>query len=105
MPGNLVTQSATVTCAHQGQAKPASASPRVTAGGQGVVLLPTPYTVSGCAYPPQSGGPDATAQWSSGTTRVTSLQQPLAIQGGSGSCLPTGVPLTCTVTQTRVSAT
>ncbi|WP_273652320.1 hypothetical protein [Cellulomonas fimi] len=105
MPGNLVTQGATVTCAHQGQASPASASPRVTAGGQGVVLLPTPYTVAGCSYPPQSGGPDVSAQWSSGTTRVTSGGQPLAIQGGSGTCQPTGVPLTCTQTQTRVTAT
>jgi hypothetical protein len=40
-----------------------------------------------------------------GTTRVTSMGQPLVIQGGTATCVPTGVPLTVTAVQPRVKAT
>jgi hypothetical protein len=103
--GQLVQQGATVLCAHGGQAKPGSPSPRVQLGGQGALLVPDPWTVSGCPLPPQSGGPCASATWTAGTVRVTAGGQPLIMQGGSATCMPTGAPLSVTVTQMRVSAT
>jgi hypothetical protein len=103
--GYLVQQGATVICAHGGQARPATPAPRVKLSNQAAVALPPPWTVSGCALPPNAGGPCATATWSVGTTRVTSMGQPLVIQGGTASCVPTGVPLTVVVAQVRVKAT
>ena len=102
--GKLVQQGATVQCAHAGQAQPTSPNPRVRIGGQGTVLLPAPWTVAGCALPPNAGGPCATAQWTAGTVRVTSMGQPLVVQSGTATCVSTGVPLTVLVTQVRVTA-
>jgi hypothetical protein len=102
MPGYLVTQGATVMCGHGGPAQPSVTDPRVKASGLPVVQVPGPYTVSGCPLPPVSGGPCATAVWSAGTTRVRSLGQPLVIQGGTATCVPTGVPLQVTAVQSRV---
>jgi hypothetical protein len=39
-----------------------------------------------------------------GTTRVTSTGQPLAMQGGQAVCVPTGTPLIVVAAQTRVKA-
>jgi hypothetical protein len=36
--------------------------------------------------------------------RVTSSGQPLVVQGGSATCVPTGVPLTVVAAQPRVNA-
>ena len=104
MPGFLVQQGAAVMCAHGGQAQPSAAAARVTLGGQACVLLAAPWTVAGCPLPPNAGGPCAIATWTAGTVRVTSMGQPLVIQGGAAICAPTGVPLTVTVVQPRVSA-
>jgi hypothetical protein len=104
MPGKLVQQGATVLCSHGGQAMPTTANPRVRLGGAAAVSLPAPWTVAGCPFPPASGGPCATAMWSVGTVRVRSLGQPLVLQGGIATCVPTGVPLQVTATQVRVQA-
>jgi hypothetical protein len=103
--GALVQQGATVQCAHGGQAQPSTPAPRVSLAGQKAVALPSPWTVSGCTLPPQAGGPCATATWTSGTVRVTTSGQPLVVQGGSATCVPTGTPLTVASAQTRVTAT
>jgi hypothetical protein len=105
MPGCLVPQGATVICSHGGQAQPSVTDPRVKVAGQPVVQLSSPYTVSGCPLPPVNGGPCATAVWTAGTTRVQSLGQPLIIQGGTATCVPTGVPLQVTAVQSRVRGT
>jgi len=78
----------------------------VTVSGQPTVLLTTPYVVAGCTFPPPpaANGPCVTGQWLVGTTRVTSLGQPLVVQSSQGICAPTGTPLLIVVTQTRVSA-
>ena len=102
---SLAHQGAVVICAHGGQAMPTTPNPRVTVGGQATVALSAPWTVAGCGLPPNAGGPCVTAQWTSGTTRVTSSGQPLVIQGGSATCAPTGTPLTVTAAQPRVVAT
>ncbi len=105
MPGFLVQQGATVLCGHGGQAQPTVPSPRVMLSNQAAVTLPPPWTVAACPLPPNAGGPCATATWTVGSTRVTSLGQPLVIMGGMATCVPTGVPLTVAVAQVRVRAT
>ena len=106
MPGFLVQVGAQVLCAHGGQAQPTAPNPRVTVSGQPTVLMTTPYVVAGCALPPPpaANGPCVTAQWLSGTTRVTSNGQPLLVQSSQAICAPTGTPLMIVVTQTRATA-
>lgn len=100
----LVQQGATTACRHGGQAQPTAPAPRVRLSGQNAVALPAPWTVAGCPLPPNAGGPCTAAIWTTGTVRVTTLGQPLVLQGGSATCVPTGVPLTVAAVQVRVSA-
>ncbi len=106
MPGFLVHVGAQVLCSHAGQAAPTASNPRVKVSAQPTVLITAPYTVAGCALPtpPVANGPCVTAQWLSGTTRVTSNSQPLVVQSSQAICAPTGTPLLILTTQTRVSA-
>jgi hypothetical protein len=104
MAAPLVQQGATVVCSHGGQAQPTAPNPRVTLAGQPSIVTSAPWTVAGCTLPPASGGPCVTAQWTSGTVRVTSVGQPLVVATGSATCLPTGVPLQVALTQARVTA-
>jgi hypothetical protein len=106
MPGFLVHVGAQVMCAHGGQAQPTSPNARVAVGGQPTVTIVAPYTVAGCTLPPPTAanGPCVTATWSTGSTRVLSSGQPLAVQSSTSICAPTGTPLMITVTQTRVTA-
>ncbi len=103
--GQLVQQGATVLCSHGGQASPTVPSPRVKLSGAAAVPLSPPWTVAACPFPPNSGGPCATASWTVGTVRVTSMGQPLVLSTGAATCVPTGVPLQVVVSQVRVSAT
>lgn len=107
MPGYLLTTSATVTCAHQGQATAGGPVTRVTLGGSPAVFLSPPWTIAGCTFPPPNAGngPCVTGMFTTGSVRVTSMSQALAIQQAPGQCVPTGTPLTVTQTQTRVRAT
>ena len=102
--GLVVQQGASVLCAHGGQAQPTAPAPRVRLSGQPAVALPPPWTVAGCPLPPQAGGPCATATWTAGTVRVTTSGQALVVQGGTATCVPTGVPLTVVAAQVRVTA-
>lgn len=106
MPGFLVHVGAQVLCSHAGQATPTVPNPRVTVSGQPTVLMTSPYAIAGCTLPPPiaANGPCVTAQWLSGTTRVTSNGQPLLVQSSQAICTPTGTPLLIVATQTRVSA-
>ena len=107
MPGPLLHLGANVTCAHAAPASPSTTNPRVTVSGQPTALLTVPYLVSGCTLPPPNAanGPCVSGQWQSGTTRVKSTGQPLAIMGGSATCTPTGTPLLTQSAQTRAVAT
>jgi hypothetical protein len=102
MPGPLVQQGAVVLCVHGGRAQPGTPNPRVTLSSAATVLVSVPWVVTGCPNPPASGGPCATAVWTAGSTRVTSMGQPLVIQGGTALCAPTSVPLTVVSAQPRV---
>ena len=107
MPGFLLHVGATVMCAHGGQAQPTVPNPRVSVLGQPTVLQTAPYAVAGCAMPPPTAGngPCVTAQWTTGSVRVTSNGQPMLLLSSVAVCAPTGTPLMVTVTQTRVTAT
>ncbi|HEY1910204.1 MAG TPA: PAAR-like protein [Vicinamibacterales bacterium] len=107
MPGFFVHVGATVLCAHGGQAQATAPNARVTVSGQPTVTIVAPYVVAGCAFPPPpaGNGPCVTAQWLTGSTRVTSNGQPLVLLDSQAICAPTGTPLLITVTQTRATGT
>lgn len=103
MPGFLLHAGATVNCAHlPGLAQPAASNPRVKVGGQPIVTQTTQYSVSGCALTGSPNPPCATAQWTTGATRVLSSSVPVLLQDSQAMCAPTGTPLTCSVVQVRV---
>ncbi len=106
MPGFLVHLNAQVQCAHMGRAQPAVTNPRVLVSGQPTVFATLPYLVTLCPLPPPiaANGPCVTAQWTSGSTRVLSLGQPLVVISSQAVCAPTGTPLVIMLTQTRASA-
>lgn len=105
MPGFLLHVGATVLCSHGGQAQPTVPNPRVTVSGQPTVALPGPWAIAGCTLPSNAGGPCVTAQYTSGSTRVTSNGQPLLLIDSQAVCAPTGVPVLNVVAQTRVTGT
>ena len=106
MPGFVLHSGATVQCMHVGMAQPAPVSPRVTVSGQPIVTLSSTYTVAGCTFPAMSSGapPCATAQFTTSALRVTSMGQPVLLQDGMSTCVPTGTPLLILALQPRVSA-
>ncbi len=104
MPGFLLHVGATVICAHGGQAQPTVPNPRVLLSGQPSVLMTAPYVIAGCPLVPPPLPPCVTAQWVTGTVRVTSNGQPLLVQSSQSICVPNGTPLLPLVMQTRVSA-
>jgi hypothetical protein len=106
MPGFLVQQGSTVMCTHGGQATPLVPNPSVLLLGMPSCLLPEPWVVAGCAGNPPAGIPPCvTAQWLTGSTRVTSFGQPLLVQTSTAICVPNGLPLLPVIlTQLRVSA-
>jgi hypothetical protein len=104
MPGPCLHVGAQVLCQHGGTAQPTVPNPRVTVSGQPTVTIAAPYAVAGCALS-ASGTPCVTAQWLSGSVRVTALGQPLVIVGGQSVSTPNGTPLLPVVFQTRVLAT
>jgi hypothetical protein len=105
MPGFLVHVGATVLCSHGGQAQSTVPNPRVSVSGQPTVAMTSPYVVAGCAFPPPpaANGPCVSAQFITGSTRITSSGQPLLLLDSQALCVPTGTPLLITVTQVRVT--
>jgi hypothetical protein len=93
-------------CIHAGTATPVAASPRVTVSGQPIVTVPNNYSIAGCIFPAMTSGtqpPCATAQWTTGAVRVTSMGQPVLLQDSVAMCVPTGTPLLISALQPRVS--
>jgi len=107
MPGFLLHVGAQVFCSHLGQAQPTVPNPRVTVSGQPIVNMTAPYVIAGCLLPPPiaANGPCVTAQWISGSTRITSNGQPILLMDSQAICAPTGTPLLVTLTQMRVMGT
>ena len=105
MPGFFLHVGAQVMCAHAGQAQPTVPNPRVLVSGQPTVAITSPYVIAGCTLPPPpaANGPCVTAQFVTGSTRVTSNGQPLLLLDSQALCAPTGTPLIIAVTQTRAT--
>jgi hypothetical protein len=106
VPGFLVNLSATVTCAHQGMAKPTVSAPNVLVMGQPVSLQTSPYVIALCTLPPPpaANGPCATAPtWFNAAKRVFANGVPVLLQDSQSICVPSGTPLLITFTQTRVT--
>jgi hypothetical protein len=95
MPGFLLHQGATVLCSHAGQAQPTVVNPRVTVSGMPTVFMSSPYVIAGCTLPPPpaANGPCVTAQYTTGSVRVTSMSQPLLLFDSQAICAPSGTPL------------
>ena len=71
-----------------------------------VATVTAPYFVAGCAFaPPAGNGPCVTGQWTVGATRVMVTGQPVVLQVGTSTCVPTGTPLIPISAQMRVIAT
>jgi hypothetical protein len=107
MPGYLLTATSQVTCTHgSGKATPMASNPRVKVMQQPTVLITSQYTIAGCGNPPASGGPCATGSFLSGSARVTSMGQPLAVAmtPSPSLCAPTPAPMITPPGQTRVFA-
>ena len=109
MPGFILHQGAQVKCSHAGTATPTSVVPKVTVGGQPIVVATAQYSIAGCTMPPPSAGngPCVTAMFIPATaaTRVTSNGQPVLLNTSQATCVPTGTPLVIASTQTKVTAT
>ena len=106
MPGFLIHVGATVLCAHGGQAQATVPNPRVMVSGQPTVTLSGPWIVAGCVLPPPPGanGPCGSAQFITGSTRVTSNGQPLLCFDSQAICAPTATPLLIVASQIRATA-
>jgi hypothetical protein len=104
LPGFLLHQGATVTCAHGGQAQPTEPNVRVLVSAMPTVYPVPPYVVAGCTFPPPpaANGPCVTATWLTPALRVFSMGRPLLLSTSQAICAPTGTPLLVSVTQTRV---
>jgi hypothetical protein len=102
--GYLLDVTSTVICAHAGQAQATAPNPRVMVSNQPTVLLTTVYAVAGCALTGTGAPPCATAQWLTGSTRLTSNGQPLLMMDSQSTCVPSGTPLTVVMAQVRVQA-
>ena len=108
MPGFLVNLSTTVTCTHQGPAKPTVTAPNILVMGAPVALQTSPYVVTLCTLPPPPGanGPCATAPtWFNAAKRVFANGVPVLLQDSQALCVPSGTPLIISANQTRVFGT
>jgi len=105
MPGFILHQGATVTCAHGGQAQPTSPNPKVTVSGMAIVMQPSHHTVAGCPFNVSgSPSPCVTANWTTAATKVTSNGMPVLLLDSQSTCVPNGTPLIISSTQMKVSA-
>jgi hypothetical protein len=104
----VVQKSAMGACDHQGTAQPTVTSPRVSVGGQPIVLAPATYTVAGCPFSNASGPiPCATVLFPQGAVRVKSMGQPVLLSNATGIAsgpLPVQGSGALRAVQTRVQA-
>ena len=106
MADYLLHKDAVVQCVHSpGQARPTVTDPHVKVSRRPIVTQPGPYTVTGCSLPPQSGGPCATATWTSAAQRVKASGIPVLLKNSQAKCIPTGTGLNILQTQSRVRGT
>lgn len=103
MPGMLMDTSASVLCAHGGQASATAPSPRVRVAGNPIATVIAPHSVAACPFNVSASPvPCVVAQWTVGATRVRSLGAPVLLADAQAVCAPNGTPVTVAVTQARV---
>jgi hypothetical protein len=104
MAGPVLTTTATVLCAHGGQAHSPAPATRVRASGAPLLVAGAPVLVAGCANPPPPAGtgPCVSAVFATAATRVRSNGQPVVLQDSAATCTPTGSPLVAVPAQFRV---
>ncbi|MBZ4400706.1 hypothetical protein VZQ01_05725 [Myxococcus faecalis] len=103
----VVHVGATVMCPHGGQVQTMPGNPRVKVGGQFVATMADQYLVTGCTFPPQSGGPCVQVKWMVPSVRVRVGGQFVILQNSVGMSLgaaPLGPPQVV-MTQVRVRGT
>jgi hypothetical protein len=103
--GTILHSGATVMCMHGGQAMPTAPNPRVMVGGQPVATQTAPWTVAGCPFMTGTNPmPCVTAQFVTGSLRVTAGGAPLLLSDSQAVCAPNGTGVNVVVTQVRVKA-
>ncbi len=103
MGAEIVVEGSVVECPHKGSAMPTMKSTRVKIDGKAVIPQGGAWSVSGCTYPPNSGPPDTTIAFTTGSTRVKVEGQPVLLATSQGQCAATGGPATLSnAGQTRV---
>jgi hypothetical protein len=99
----LLHDKATGKCSHGGSAKPLIGNPRVKLGGQPVLVVASPFVISGC---PNVVGtlnfPCILGVFAKGATRVKVMGLPVLLDSSKPTNLPTGASTTITSTQARV---
>ncbi len=113
----LLTTESEIECIHGGVVRPEGSEPRVLVDGHPVLPQPYEATVEGCplTLPAASRSTGAAhtlvvdppcfiVDWKSGTTRVTSLGQPLLFGASVGIASPSGTEVIVTPVQSRVQA-
>lgn len=107
MPGYVVEKTAIISCLHQGACTTEIVADRVLLSGSPALLKTSEMTVSGCTLPPPTAnnGPDATASWLVGATRVKSNGVALLLSDAKAQCKTSGLGVTIKQTQKRVKAT
>jgi hypothetical protein len=117
MSNFLLTTESEIECIHGGVVRPGQSEPRVLVEGNPVLPQPYEATVEGCplTLPAASRSTGAAhtlvvdppcfiVDWTSGTTRVTSLGQPLLFGASVGIASPSGTEVIVTPVQSRVQA-
>jgi hypothetical protein len=104
MPGPVLTATATLLCAHGGQAHSVTPESRVRAGGAPVLVTGVPVLIGGCtSQPPPIGiGTCISATFLTAATRVRAGGRPVVLQDSATTCTPTGTPLTAVPAQLLV---
>lgn len=105
MPGYLLHQGATINCQHSGTATPVQVSLKVKVSGQPIVTQTSTYTIAGCSLTPPPPPPRpfcATAQFTSGATKVKSEGSAVLLDDSQAVCATTGMGVNVITTQTKV---
>lgn len=93
MPGPVLTQIATVLCAHGGQARPTSTLPRVLLSGAPGIAQSIPYVVTACPF--NDDGTPSPCVTVPGPLRPPGVRSggiPLLLRDSQGVCAPNGPP-------------
>jgi hypothetical protein len=106
----VLTSAAVLTCPHGGSVRALTSSPRVLAGGAGVLRTGDAFVVAGCAFTVgPAASPCTSVTWTGAAARVLAEGQPVLTAASVGLCSgPSGAPQGAVVVaspgQARVTA-